>query len=82
MSRESMQFLNVVQYAAMAVGVLTLTGIASLMFLARGTGEDINGIVAPAALIAIVSGVVALVAWTTRKRALKTLLANREHSTD
>ena len=34
--------LTVVKYAALAVSGLMLAGIATLMFLARGTGEDIT----------------------------------------
>ena len=46
-----------------------MAGIATLMFLARGTGEDITGIVAPALLITFLSSVVAIVATVLQKRA-------------
>ena len=46
-----------------------VTGIVALMVLARGKGEDITGIVAPALLITIISVVVALVAAILQKRA-------------
>ena len=68
MPRESAPSLRVLKYAAIAFGILMLAGIALLMFLARGTGEDITGIVAPALLITIVSGVVATVIAVLQKR--------------
>jgi hypothetical protein len=62
MSQNNSQLsLRSLKYAAITLGILMLAGIALLMFLARGTGEDITGIVAPALLIAFVSAVVATV---------------------
>jgi spore maturation protein SpmA len=52
---------------------LMVAGIAILMVLARGTGEDITGIVAPALLITFVSGVVAIVAFVFQKREQKAM---------
>ena len=46
-----------------------LAGIATLMILSRGKGEDITGIVAPALLLTILSAVVATVAAILQKRA-------------
>ena len=45
-----------------------VAGIVALMVLSRGKGEDITGIVAPALLITIVSGFVAIVAAILHKR--------------
>jgi len=46
-----------------------VAGIVTLMVLARGTEEDITGIVAPALLIAFASAVVATVVSVFQKRA-------------
>ena len=69
MTQDSTRFLKMVGYGAMAVGTSMLAGIVTLMFLARGKDEDITGIVAPALLLTIVSGVVAVVAAGLQKRA-------------
>lgn len=68
MNEESTQFLKMLKYSAITVSGLTVAGIVTLMFLARGTGEDITGIVAPALLIAMVSGVVAIAATVFQRR--------------
>jgi len=60
--------LKYIKYAAVTISVLMVAGIATLMFLARGTGEDITGIVAPALLITFLSTVVAIVAAVLQKR--------------
>jgi hypothetical protein len=61
--------LKVAKYAGITISALMLAGIATLMVLARGKGEDITGIVAPALLITIVASVVAIVATALQKRA-------------
>lgn len=63
--------MKVVKYSAIAVSCLMLAGIAALMVISRGKGEDITGIVAPALLIAGVSGLVATCAAVAQRRALK-----------
>jgi hypothetical protein len=60
------------------VGALTAVGIVTLMVLARGTGEDITGIVAPALLITIVSAFVATVAAIAQKRAQQAIDVNSQ----
>lgn len=60
--------LKAIKYSAIVVGVLMLAGIITLMILARGTGEDIAGIVAPALLLTILSAVAAVVAAIMQKR--------------
>lgn len=57
--------------SALAVCGLMAAGIAGLMILAAGKGEDITGIVAPALVIMLVSGLVATVAAVLQKRAEK-----------
>jgi hypothetical protein len=69
MKQDSRHSLKMIKYAAMAVGALMVAGIATLMFLARGKGEDIAGIIAPALLVTILSGVVAAIAAFLQKRA-------------
>ena len=72
MKRDSTTFLKFVKYSGITVSALMVTGIAALMVLSRGKGEDITGIVAPALLVAIVSGVCATIAAVLQKRAQKT----------
>ena len=79
MKEDSTYFLAMVKYAAIIVSGLMVAGIATVMFLARGTGEDITGVVAPALLITIVSGVVAIVAFVFQKREAKTLDVKRNN---
>ena len=66
--QDSARSFKIVKYAAIAVGALMVAGIVTLMFLARGTGEDITGIVAPALLITFGTGVVAIVASVLQRR--------------
>ncbi len=61
--------LKTVKYAAIAVAILMLAGIATVMFLARNTNEDITGVVSPALLITILSGATAFAASILQKRA-------------
>ena len=55
-----------------------VAGIVALMVLSRGKGEDITGIVAPALLITIVSGLVAIVAAILQKRVKKAIDTKKE----
>ena len=55
-----------------------VAGIVALMVLSRGKGEDITGIVAPALLITIVSGFVAIVAAILQKRVKKSIDTKKE----
>jgi len=60
--------LKYVKYSAVTISGLMVVGIATLMLLARGKGEDITGIVAPALLITFLSSVVAIVAAVLQRR--------------
>jgi hypothetical protein len=60
--------LKRLKYCAIAGGVLMGGGIAALMVLSRGKGEDITGIVAPGLLVILASGAVAAVAAAFQKR--------------
>jgi DUF2975 family protein len=73
MKRDSTLFLKAMKYCAITLGALMVAGIATLMVLSRGKGEDITGIVAPALLITLASGVVATVAAVFQKRAQKAM---------
>lgn len=68
MTQDSTHLLRMARYAAIALAALMVAGMVTLMLLARGTGEDITGIVAPALLITLVSSVVAVVASVLLKR--------------
>ena len=72
MTDDSIRVLQTVKYSAIAVAVVMVAGILTVMLLARGkTGDDgdIAGVVAPALLLTLVSGVVAAVAAIRQKRA-------------
>ena len=60
--------LRKIKLSAFALSALMVAGIVALMILSAGKGEDITGIVAPALLIALVSGVVATVAAVLQRR--------------
>ncbi|GGO32545.1 hypothetical protein [Micromonospora parathelypteridis] len=62
MARNATNVYRIVKYLALAVGGLMVAGIATVMVLARGTGEDIAGVVAPALLLTLLSVVAAVVA--------------------
>jgi hypothetical protein len=67
-------FFKTIKYAAIAIAALMLAGIATVMFLARNTNEDITGVVAPALLITILTGTTAFGASVLQRRAKKTRL--------
>jgi hypothetical protein len=70
--QQDLTTLKYVKYAGVTISGLMVAGIATLMFLARGTGEDITGIVAPAILITFLSSVATVVATVLQWRAQKT----------
>jgi len=65
--------LRQIKYWAITISALMLAGIAALMVVSRGKGEDITGIVAPALLITFLSSVVATIAAVFQKRAQKAI---------
>jgi hypothetical protein len=75
---QSLSTLRRVKYSAIAISALMVAGIVALMVLSRGKGEDITGIVAPALLITIVSGFVAIVAAILQKRVKKAIDTKKE----
>lgn len=64
-------FLKALKYAALAISGLMIAGIVALMIISNGKGEDITGIVAPALLVTIVAGIVAIAAAVLQKRVQK-----------
>jgi len=68
-----------IKYSAVTISVLMVAGIAALMILARGKGEDITGIVAPALLITFLSSIVAIVAAVFQKRVQKAIDVKTEN---
>ncbi|MEU7923305.1 hypothetical protein [Micromonospora zamorensis] len=62
MARNATTVFRIVKCLALAIGGLMVAGIATVMVLARGTGEDITGVVAPALLLTLLSAVAAVVA--------------------
>ena len=75
---QSLSTLRRVKYSAIAISALMVAGIVALMVLSRGKGEDITGIVAPALLITIVSGFVAIVAAILQNRVKKAIDTKKE----
>jgi hypothetical protein len=71
MKQDSKPLLKLIKYSAITISALMVTGIITLMILARGKGEDIAGIVAMALLVTIASSVVAIVAAVLQKKAQK-----------
>ena len=65
----SATLLKTVKYAAIAAAALMLAGIATVMFLARNTNEDITGVVSPALLITLVSVAAAVAAAVLQRKA-------------
>ena len=62
MARNATAVFRIVKWLALATGGLMVAGVATVMLLARGTGEDITGVVAPALLLTLLSVVAAVVA--------------------
>jgi hypothetical protein len=68
MTQDSVRLMKTVRTGAVLVAALMVTGIVTLMVLARGKDEDITGIVAPAALVAVVCVIVAIAASMAGRR--------------
>ena len=61
-------FFKTIKLLAIAIAALMLTGIVTVMFLARGTNEDITGVVSPALLITILAIAAAVGATLLQRR--------------
>ena len=75
---QSPSTLKCVKLCAITISALMMAGIIALMVLSRGKGEDITGIVAPALLVTIVSGFVAIVAAILQNRVKKDIDTKKE----
>jgi hypothetical protein len=73
--------LRQIKYSAVTISALMVAGIAALMVLSRGKGEDITGIVAPGILITFLSSVVATVAALFQKRVQQAIDLRSEKGT-
>lgn len=79
MTDDAIRILKRVKYWAIAVGVVVMSGVVVVMVLARGKiGDDgdVAGVIAPALLLACVSGAVAAVAAGLQKRAPRATLGS------
>jgi hypothetical protein len=72
-SESSVKALRLIKYCAITIGILMVAGIAALMFLSRGKGEDIAGIVAMGLLMTFASSVVAAIAAVLQKQVQKAI---------
>jgi hypothetical protein len=72
-SESSAGALKLIKCSAITISALMVAGIAALMVLSRGKGEDMAGIVAAGLLITFVSSVVAAAAAIFQKRVRKAL---------
>ena len=70
--------LRRIKYCAMTISTLMVAGIAALMLLSRGKGEDIAGLVALGLLVTFASGAVAIVAALLQRRVQKAIDLKRE----
>jgi len=64
----SSQILRFIKRAGFTISGLSLAGIVMLMVLASGKNEDLTGIVAPALLLALLSGGAGVAAACLDKR--------------
>ena len=72
-SELSVRALRHIKHSAITISLLMVAGIAAVMVLSAGTGEDIAGIVAMGLLITFASSVVAAVAAVLQKQVQKAI---------
>ena len=77
-SELSVRALRHIKYCAITISILMVAGIAAVMVLSAGTGEDIAGIVAPGLLITFASSVVAAVAAVLQTQVQKAIDIKKE----
>ncbi len=68
MDRDKVILFRSAKYCMIALSAFAVTGIATLMYLARDKDEDITGIVAPALLVIMISTTVGVVAAILERR--------------
>lgn len=77
-SELSVKALRHIKRPALAVGLLTVTGIAAVMVLTAGTGEDIAGVVMMGLMMTFASSVFAAIAAVLQKQVQKAIEVKNE----
>ena len=77
-SESSVRALRLIKYCAITIGVLMVAGVAAVMALSFGKGEDIAGIVAMGLLVTFASSVVAAVAAVLQNQVQKAVDSKSE----
>lgn len=77
-SELSVKALRHIKRSAMAVGFLTVTGIAAVMVLTAGTGEDIAGVVMIGLIMTFASSVFAAIAAVLQRQVQKAINVKNE----
>jgi hypothetical protein len=77
-SELSVKALRQIKYCAITIGTLMVAGIAALMALSFGKGEDIAGMVAMGLLMTFASSVVAAVAAVLQRQVQKAIDLKKE----
>jgi hypothetical protein len=72
-SESSVRALRLIKYCAITIGILMVAGIAAVMALSVGKGEDIAGIVAMGLLMTFASSVVAATAAVLQNQVQKAI---------
>jgi len=72
-SELSVRALRHIKYSAITIGILMVAGIAAIMVLCAGTGEDIAGVVMVGLIITFASSVVAAIAAVLQKQVHKAI---------
>ena len=74
----SVRALRHIKYSAITAGILMVAGIAAIMVLSAGTGEDIAGVVMVGLIMTLASSVVAAVAAVLQKQVQKAIAIKSE----
>jgi hypothetical protein len=77
-SELSVRALRQIKYSAITAGILMVAGIAAIMVLTAGTGEDIAGPVMVGLIMTLASSVVAAVAAVLQKQVQKAIDIKKE----
>lgn len=78
MERDKVILLRSAKYCMFALSAFAVTGIATLMYIAREKDEDITGIVAPALLVTMITTTVGIVAAILERRASNELISKEK----
>jgi hypothetical protein len=77
-SELSVRALRHIKHSAITISLLTVAGIAAVMILTAGTGEDIAGLVMVGLIITFASSVVAAIAAVLQKQVQKAIDIKKE----